>query len=253
MKIFLSKNQKLLLLIISLTCLLFLSGCVSLVQEVTVREDGSGTLLFALGVETNVYPQFQETVADGLELENLLSSLILDENVSNVQQESYEAGGRIWESILFEMDDLVVVFEEGRSFGPLTLSITQNEGDYTFDQTLDLADSNVRFPGINLLDLTNAGYTVRLITPQILSSNGLQVAAGSSEWNVSLREMLQGGERIWIRADYVLEPYEGVFIPWETFYPYVINGFLALGFIAILVVVVVNTYGKREKERKLQF
>ena len=252
MKKFLLKSKKLLFLIVPLTCLLFLSGCVSLVQEVTVRENGSGTLLFALGVETNVYSQFQESVADELELENLLSSLILDENVTNVQQESYEAGGRIWESILFEMDDLVVIFEEGRSFGPLTLSITQNEGVYTFDQTLDLEDSNVRFPGINLLDLTDAGYTVRLITPQILSSNGLQVAAGSSEWNVSLGEMLQGGERIWIRADYVLEPYEGVFIPWETFYSYLVIGVLALGGLSILVTIIVNTSG-REKVRKLKF
>jgi len=79
--------------------LLFLSGCVTLVEEISVEEDGSGTLTFALGVETESYEQFQESTPEGLELENLLSVLIQDENVSLIGTDNYEANGRTWERI----------------------------------------------------------------------------------------------------------------------------------------------------------
>jgi len=66
-------------------------------------------------------------------------------------------------------------------------------------------------------------------------------------------ELVQEAETVYLQADYVLEPYEGTFIPWETFFPYVVIGFLAAGFLAILIVIIVNTRGKREKKREVHF
>lgn len=233
--------------------LLFLSGCVNLVQEVTVRQDGSGSLRFAVGVETSAYPQFQQALPEAYQLENLFATLVLDENVTDVEQTNYQSGNQTWEAIELQVADMAALFVEERAFGPLTIEIDQGEDGFNFQQTLDLAQSRLDIPGVNLLDLSGAGYTVRLITPQILSTNGLQEAAGVSLWEVPLSDLLQEGETIFLGADYVLEPYEGVFIPWETFFPYVVIGFLALGLISILVVIVVNTTGKGEKPRKIEF
>jgi len=248
-----NRHKRQLLLITSVLYLLLLSSCVSLVQEVTIRQDGSGTLQFALGVETEFYPQFQEMIPEGYELENFLTPLLLDENVSNIEQDHYESGGRTWDAIQMDFGDAFLVFEEDRSFGPVTMSIMQDGDGYTFEQTLDLADSNVSIPGANLLDLTGAGYTVRLNTPQITSTNGLQETAGISVWDVSVADLVQGDETIYLTADYVLETYEGTFIPWETFFPYVVIGFLAVGFLSILIVIIVNTRKKREKKREIHF
>ncbi|MEA3326513.1 MAG: hypothetical protein U9R53_04290 [Chloroflexota bacterium] len=247
------KLKRLILLITAAISLLLLSGCMTLLQEMTIQQDGSGTLRFALGVETEFYPQFQEMIPEGYELENLLTPLLLDENVNNIEKENFQSGGLTWEAIQMDIPDVALVFEEDRSFGPVTLSISQDQGVYTLEQTLDLAESNMSIPGVNLLDLTGAEYTVRLITPQITDTNGIQEEAGTSVWEVSVSELVQGGEIINLQADYVLEPYEGTFIAWETFFPYVVIGFLATGVISILVVIIVNTTGKREKKREIKF
>jgi len=241
------------LLYLAVISLLFLSGCVTLLEEITIREDGSGTLGIALGVETEVYPQFLERLPEGYELENLLANLILDENVSDVQQDRYESEGITWDTIQLEAQDLAAMFEESRAFGMMRVQIYPEEDGYSFEQVIDLGTSNLRIPGVNLLDLSNASFTVRLIVPQITNTNGLQTAAGVSVWEVPLRELLQGNETIYLEADYLLEPYEGVFIPWDTFYPYVVIGFLVMGVMAILIIIIVNTVGKKEKKRKLQF
>jgi hypothetical protein len=70
---------------------------------------------------------------------------------------------------------------------------------------------------------------------------------------VALDDLLQGGTAINQRAVYTLEPYEGFFIPWEVFFPYVVVGFLGLGGVSILIVIIVNTVGKGQKERKINF
>jgi len=247
------KFQRFILIIIAGLSLFLLSSCVTLIQEMTIRQDGSGTLRFALGVETEFYPQFQEMIPEGYELENLMTPLILDENIRISEQENYQAGGRTWESIQLEIADVAFVFEDDRSFGPVNLSISQDQDVYTLEQTLVLAESNMSIPGVNLLDLTGAGYTIRLFTPKIINTNGLQESAGTSKWEVSVSDLVQGNETIYLQADYVLEPFEGTFIPWETFFPYVVIGFLAAGFLSILIVIFVNTMGKREKKREIKF
>jgi hypothetical protein len=230
-----------------------LTGCVNLVQDVTVHEDGSGSLRFAIGVEASAYSQFQGTIPDGFQLEDLFSNLALNENITDVKQTQYEAGNRTWDEIELQVRDMAQLFADDRTIGPLIFSISLDEGGYIFEQSLDLAQSNLAIPGVNLLDLSGAGYSVRLIAPQIVSTNGIQEGAGVSLWEIPLSDLLQGGESIYLRADYVLESYEGVFIPWDTFFPYVMIGFLALGFLSILVVIIVNTAGKREKPDKLEF
>jgi hypothetical protein len=241
------------LLLIAIFSLFLLSGCINLVQEMTVREDGSGSLRFALGVETGVYQQVMEQIPESFLLQNLLSNLIQDENVVDVVQDHYEADGRTWDTIELEVMDFAALFAEDRRIGPLMVTLDEDNGVYSYEEVIDLVNSNLVIPGINLLDLTGAGYTVRLITPQIMDTNGLQEAAGVSVWEVPLSELLRGGETVTLRADYVLAPYEGVFIPWETFFPYVVMGFLALGGIAVLVVVIVNTTKRRKKKRKYRF
>jgi len=245
-----SRKILLALLVINLG---FLSGCVNLVQEVTIRQDGSGSLRFAIGVETSAYSQFQLAVPESFQLENLFANLVIDENISGVEQTRYESGNRTWDAIEMQVADMAALFAEDRTFGPLTLAIDPEGDQFSFEQTLDVEQSNLDIPGVNLLDLSGAGYSVRLITPQILSTNGLQEAAGVSLWEVPLSDLLQGGESIFLQADYILEPYEGVFIPWETFFPYVVIGFLALGLLSILVVILVNTTRKGEKPRKIEF
>ena len=247
------KQTRFILILSAVLSLVLLSGCVNLVQEIAINEDGSGYLRFDLGVQADVYPQFEEALPEEYQLENLLSILIQDENVTDVIQESYEANGRIWDSIQLEFDDVAVVFSENRRIGPITATIDESGGMYVFEQIIDLENSTMTIPGVNLMDLTGAGYTIRLITPHIIDTTGVQESAGVTSWDVPLSELLQGGETESQRAEYSLEPYEGVFIPWELFYPYVVIGFLALGGIAVLVVIIVNTSGKREKGKEFIF
>lgn len=247
------KSKQIILLLTSALVLVFLSGCVNVLQEMTIREDGSGTLRFALGVESAAYPQFLERLPEGMELENLLTNLLVDENITDVEQDTYESEGFTWQTIQMDVSNFAVVFADERTFGPITLEFEQDNETYTFLQTIDLVGSNMRIPGINLMDLSGAGYTIRLITPQLINTNGLQEAAGTSVWEVTLGDLMQGEETIFLQADYILEPYEGVFIPWETFFPYVVIGFLASGLIAILVVIIVNTTKRREKPETYKF
>ena len=215
---------------------------------------GKKTIETAVDVKTNVeIPASAFEVPEGYELENLLTPLILDENITDVERENYQSGGRTWESIQMEIPDVALILEDDRSFGPVTLSISQDQGVYSLEQTIDLAESNISIPGVNLLDLTGAGYTVKLSTPQIIDTNGILEEAGTSVWEVSVSELVQEAETVYLQADYVLEPYEGTFIPWETFFPYVVIGFLVAGFLALLIVIIVNTRGKREKKREVHF
>jgi len=247
------KRSRIFSLSLAVICLVLLTGCVNLIQEITVEEDGSGTLRFALGVETTAYPQFQELMPEEMAFENLLANLILDENITDVTQDTYEEGGYTWQTIELDVANFAVLLTEERSFGPIILEIDQDGDTFLLLQTLDLEGSNMSIPGINLLDLSGAGYEVRLNTPHILSTNGLQEQAGTSVWEISLGDLLQGEETIFLQAEYVLEPYDGVFIPWETFFPYIVIGFIVAGLLAILVVIIVNTAGKREKEQTLKF
>jgi hypothetical protein len=66
-------------------------------------------------------------------------------------------------------------------------------------------------------------------------------------------DVIQAGEVVYLEAQYSFEPYEGVFIPWELFFPYVVIGFLALGVLSILIVIFVNTAVKREKPQEYKF
>ena len=247
------KRSRIFSLSLAVICLVLLTGCVNLIQEITVEEDGSGTLRFALGVETTAYPQFQELMPEEMAFENLLTNLILDENVTEVTQDIYEEDGYTWQTIELDVENFAVLLAEERSFGPIILEIDRDGDTFFLLQTLDLEGSNMSIPGINLLDLSGAGYEVRLNTPHILSTNGLQEQAGTSVWEISLGDLLQGEDTIFLQAEYVLEPYDGVFIPWETFFPYIVIGFVVVGLLAILVVIIVNTAGKREKEQTLKF
>jgi len=247
------KNRRLFILLLAVIALLFLSGCVTLREEISVQEDGSGTLSFALGVETESYEQFQESVPEGLELESLLALLIQDENISVRTRDSYEADGRIWESIELEVADFVTVFSDEKRIGPLLLSVDEDEGIYYFIQMIDVSLMTINIPGMNLLDLTEGVYIVSLFAPQIINTNGVQRTADESTWEVSLVDILQAGEVVYLEAQYILEPYEGFFIPWELFFPYVVIGFLALGVLSILIVIIVNTTAKREKPQQYKF
>ncbi len=243
----------LLLMMITLASLIFLSGCVSLVQEIEIEEDGSGMMRFALGVDLEVYDQFHSEIPEGFELENLLSIIMRDENVSNVQIEQYVIHGRMWDSVQLTVVDFSALFQQPRRIGPLTMSLSEDEGVYTFSQSVNVAGSTLRIPGVNLLDLSGSAYTVRLVTPQIIRTNGIQSASGVSTWNVSLPDLLQNGGSFTQRAEYVLVPYEGFFIPYDVIFPYVVIGFLALNGVIILLVIIFNTTKKREKELKLHY
>ncbi len=246
------KRQRLLLLINAIS-LLLLSGCVELVQEMTVREDGSGSFRLALGVEDQYFEQVQEEIPEGYALDNLLSSLMQEEFVTDMTQETYEQGGWTWDAVQLEIADVYALFEEERRIGPLRMTLDEEEDEVTFTQTLDLDNTNLNIPGINLMDLTGAGYTVRLTTPHILDTNGVQTAAGESLWELSPADLLQEGEGMTLRAVYTMEPYEGTFIPWETFFDIVVIGWLGLGVLAVLVVIIINTTGKRKKSQERRF
>ncbi|MCB2210421.1 hypothetical protein KQH62_05965 [bacterium] len=219
----------------------------------TVHEDGSGVLRFALGVESASYDLFQEQLPEGMDLEGLLATLMQDENVTEVTTDQYEGGGRVWEVVELQVADFAALLTEERRIGPLVIALDESEGLYAFEEVIDLENSTMSIPGIHLMDLAGAGYTVRLDTPQIITTNGLQTDAGVSTWEVSIGDLVEGGETIVLEADYSLEPYEGNFIPWETFFPYVMIGFLGLGVLAILVVIVVNTRKKKDQGDKIKF
>ncbi len=247
------RNRKLLLIIFTTFSMLVLSGCVNMLQDINIREDGSGTLRFAFAVDSDVYPEFEARISEGLALENYLTGLMQHEDVTDMVQDHYEENGRTWDVIILEIADFSAVFAEERRIGPLEMVIREEDGAYTFEQTIDMVNTNITIPGINLLDISGAGYTVSLFTPQILDTNGVQPEGGLSFWDVPLDELIQQGDEVYLEADYVLDPYEGTFIPWELFFPYVVIGFLALGFIAILVVIIVNTTGRREKPQEYHF
>ncbi len=245
------KKRLPLLLLLSLASLLLLSGCVNLVQEVTVREDGSGSMRVALGIEESTYDYAQELIPEGYELSNILSSLSLDDYATGTTAEQYQEGGSVWDSVVIEFSDMMAVFGNERSFGPVALRITEDDGEYSFTEEIDVANSNLSISGIHLMDLTDAGVTVRLITPQIIRTTGVQNAAGVSEWEVSVVDLIEKENMITLTADYVLEPYEGNFIPWEMIFPYAVAGFLGVGVVVILAVVILNTtnIGKRDKKK----
>jgi hypothetical protein len=247
------KRRRHFLILIILIALIALSGCVNLQQEITVREDGSGVLHFAFGVDSESYDLVQEQRPEGMDLEGLLATLMQDENVTGMTTDHYESGGRIWDTVELEVADFAALLAEDRRIGLLVLSLGESEGVYSFEEILNLENSTMSIPGIHLMDFSGAGFTVRLNTPQIITTNGLHVDAGVSTWEVSLSDLLQGGETIILEADYSLEPYEGDFIPWETFFPYVMLGFLGLGILAILVVIVVNTRKKSDQGDKIKF
>ena len=240
-----------LLLLLSLAALLLLSGCVNLVQEVTVHEDGSGSMRVALGIEESTYEYAQELIPEGYELSNILSSLSLDDHATGTTTEHYQEGGNVWDSVVIDFSDMMAVFGDERSFGPVALRITEADGEYSFTEEIDVANSNLSISGIHLMDLAGAGVTVRLITPQIIRTSGIRDAAGVSVWDVSVSDLIEEENRITLTADYVLQPYEGNFIPWEKLFPYAVAGFLGVGVVAILAVIIVNTtnIGKRDKDK----
>lgn len=239
--------------ILAALALLLLSGCVTIQEEIRVREDGSGTIMFAFGVETESYEQFQETVPEGLELESLLALLIQDENVSLINSDNYEVDGHIWETVELEVSDFVEVFSDEKRIGPLLISVDEDEGIYYFIQMIDTSLMTIGIPGMNLMDLTRAEYNMKLSSPQIIDTNGVQRRADEATWEVPLVDIMQGGEVVYLEAQYALEPFDGVFIPWELFFPTVVIGFLALGGLSILIVIIVNTTAKREKPQQYKF
>lgn len=247
------KRGNRILLIFAFTVLFFLSGCVSLVQEIAVADDGSGTLLFAIGVDSASYPQFVERMPEGYTLESFLAVLMQDDSITSVQQDQYESDGKVWESIQLEVSNFSQLFEEDRRIGPLIISMDQDEDEYFFYQTMDMEGANIQIPGINLVNFTGAAYTVHFNAPQITNTNGIQPSVDVSEWEIPLEDFLKGDEVIYVQAAYKLEPYDGVFIPWEVFFPYVVIGFLSLGILSIFTVIILNSRKKNDDIPKIKF
>jgi hypothetical protein len=247
------KKPYLMLFLMAILSLGFLSGCVSIIEEITVLENGSGTMRFAIGVKSEDYEAFQEAIPEGFQLENLFAAFLRDENLTSIQFDRFPDNGLNWETVHLEVADFTGLFGQRRRIGPIEIIFEDRGGEYRFTQTLDVSSSTLAIPGVNLMDLSAAAFTVNLTTPQITSTNGVQPAAEVSTWSIPLDEILQGGSTAFLRAEYVLEPYEGTFIPWELFFPYVVMGFLALGGVAVLIVILVNTIGRREKEPTLRF
>ncbi len=242
-----------LLVVLTLGVLVFFTGCVSLNQEIIIREDGSGVLQFAVGVDSQAYERFQSEIPEGFEMENLFAPYALDENITAVTFDQYEADGKIWDVVRMEMADFITAQGERRRIGPVTFYFTEEEDQYSFFQSIDMGATSLNIPGVNLLDLSRSFYSVQLTAPQILATNGVQPSVGVSTWSISLEEMLQDESVTNLRAVYSLEPFEGVFIPWEVLYPYVTIGFLSLGGISVLVVIIFNTAGRKEEETTLKF
>jgi hypothetical protein len=241
------------LIFFAVSTLFLLSGCVDLVQEVTVDQKGAGTLHFAYGVDTPIYSQFEQTIPNEYKLENLFANLTLDENVNEVIREDYEENGKTWQAITLEIADMAALFAEEKRLGPILISIDEDQGTYFYQQTIDLGLMTVNIPGIKLLDLSGAGYEVTVITPQIIDTNGSHRAAGTSDWKVSIKDFVEADEAIFMVSEYRLEPYEGRFIPWELFFPYILFGFLGLGIATILIIVLVNTRRKVEDNPRINF
>lgn len=247
------KKLRIPVLILTILSLVFLSGCVTVLQDMAVAEDGSGTLRFAVGVDSEIYPQFTESIPEGYQLENFLASLMQDETITNIEEDQYEEDGYTWDSIQLEVSDFYQLFEEDRRVGPLVMTMGQDEGVYTFTQSIDMAGANLEIPGINLIDLSGARYRVRLESPQIISTTGVQPSAEVSEWEFKMEEFIRGDEALFLQAEYSLEPYEGVFIPWEVFFPYIVIGFLALGGMSIILVIILNTRKEEQEIPQIKF
>ncbi len=241
------------LILIGLTGLLLLGGCVSFDEDILIKEDGSGTLRFAYGVETTAYSQFELALPQEYQLDSLFATLIQDENITDVRQQDYEEGGITWQSIEMDIADFPAVFADERRFGPIFMIFDEQDGTYHFEQTIDLNLANVSIPGIYLLDIADAGFEVQLVTPQIIDTNGIQRDAGVSTWSISLPDLVEESESIYLEAEYILEPYEGYFIPWELYFPYVVFGFLGLSIVSILAIIIVNTSKRGKKKQKLKF
>jgi len=208
---------------------------------------------FALGIESENYPAYLEALPEGFSLENFFVSLIRDENLTSIQFDHHIEEGFDWEIITLEVADFNALFGGRRRIGPFEIMIVEQEGEFSFSETIDIQKATIAIPGVNLMDLSKATFTVNFQTPQITDTNGLQTAAGLSTWSIPIVEVFQGGSTAFLWADYVLEPYEGVFVPWEMFFPYVMIGFLSLGAISIFTVIFVNTVIKREKKPTLKF
>ena len=145
------------------------------------------------------------------------------------------------------------VFSEEKRIGPILITMDDDDGIHYFTQMIDISLLTVGIPGMNLLDLSDVEYNVKLSAPQIINTSGIQRTADETTWNVSAMDVLQAGEVVYLEAQYSFEPYEGIFIPWELFFPYVVIGFLALGALSILIVIFVNTAVKREKPQQYKF
>ncbi len=247
------KKSRIIVILLAGITLFLLSGCVTLVEEITVLDDGSGTLRFAIGVETENYEAFQEGIPQGFRLQDLFEPFSRDENVTLVQFEQYADGNLTWESVELTIADFSAVFGQARRIGPMRVEVIERDGEYRFTQTIDVANSTLVIPGVNLMDLSRATAVVSLSTPQIISTNGIQPAAGVSTWSIPLDEVLQGGSTAFLRSNFVLDPHEGLFIPWEVFFPYVVIGFLGLGGISVFLIIFFNTVIKRETEPTLKF
>ena len=247
------KKFRIPILVLTTLSILFLSGCVTVLQDMAVAQDGSGILRFAIGVESTAYAQFAESIPEGYQLENFLTAMMQDETITDIQEDQYQADGYTWDSIELETSDFSQLFSEDQRVGPLIMSLGQDDDVYIFTQTVDMAGSNLEIPGINLLDLTGARYRVRLQSPQIVSTTGVQPSVELSEWEFTMQELIRGEEALFLQAEYTLEPYEGVFIPWEVFFPYVVIGFLLLGVVSIIIVIIVNTRNKEEEIPQVKF
>lgn len=247
------KRRRLIQILVGLLVLFLLSGCVHLQQDMVVNEDGSALLHFALGVETESYDVFQEQIPEGMSLESLLATLMSDELVTEVTTDHYEDGGYTWDSVTLAVSDFAALLAEDRKIGMAVLAVEETDQGYTFEQVLDLANTNLTIPGVNLMDLSGARYTVTLETPQILTTNGDQPGAGMATWDVTVVDLLQGDETIILDADYSLTPFEGNFIPVKLLFPYVVMGFLGIGGLAIVVVIVLNTTKLGDKTKHLNF
>lgn len=246
------RKYRFILILIGLIGLLLLGGCVSIDEDIVINEDGMGTLRFAYGVETTAYPQFELALPQEYQLDSLFSTLIQDENITDVRQQDYEENGITWQSIEMDIADFPAVFADERRFGPIIVIFEEQDGIYHFEQTIDLNLANVNIPGMYLLDIADAGYNVQLTTPQITGTNGIQRNASMSTWSISLPDLVGEGESIYLEADYILEPYEGYFIPWALYFPYIVYGFLGLSVVSILVIIIVNTSKGGKKNLKLR-
>jgi len=188
-----------------------------------------------------------------MSLESLLATLMADELVTDVSRDHYEEGDYTWDTVDLSVSDFAALLEYDRRIGLPILYVDETDGEYYFQQVLDIENSNLTIPGVNLMDLSGASYTVTLVTPQIINTNGDQPEAGTATWEIEVTELMQGGETTVLEADYNLTPYEGNFVPVKLYFPYVVMGFLGIGVLAIVVVIVLNTTKLGDKSKHLTF